>query len=39
MYRHARRGLIGMATNLPGRTGKRITVDVYRLAQKIVKFN
>lgn len=39
MYRHARRGIVGLATNLPGRAGRRITVDVYRLAQKIVKFN
>ena len=39
MFRRARRGLIGMATNLPGDLGKKITVGVYRLAQKVVKFN
>ena len=39
MYRRARRGIIGMATNLPGAFGKKVTVGVYRLAQKLVKFN
>ena len=39
MFRRTRRGLIGMATNLPGDLGKKITVGVYRLAQKVVKFN
>ena len=39
MYRRARRGAIGMATNLPGEMGKNLTISVYRLAQKIVKFN
>ena len=39
MYYKARRGLIGTATNLPGRAGRRLTIDGYRIAQKIVKFN
>ena len=39
MYDVARKGLIGRATNLPGGLGKKITINAYRLAQKVVKFN
>ena len=39
MYRRARRGAVGMLTNLPGEWGKQFTVSAYRLAQKVVKFN
>ncbi|WP_085830224.1 glycosyltransferase family 2 protein [Collinsella vaginalis] len=39
MYRRARFGLVGLATNLPTPFGRRMTVGLYRLAGKIVKFN
>lgn len=39
MYKTARKGLIGRATNLPGSVGKKITIGAYHIAQKVVKFN
>ncbi len=39
MWRRCRLGLIGQATNLPGKVGKSITIGLYRLADKFVKFN
>ena len=39
MYRRARHGIIGMATNLPGTVGRALTLAGYRAAQKLVKFN
>lgn len=39
LFRRLRFGILGGATNLPGRGGRKITVDGYRLCQKIFKFN
>lgn len=39
LYNKMRRGLLGQAMNLPGRGGRRISVDAYKIAQKIYKFN
>ena len=39
MYRRARHGIVGMATNLPGTVGRALTLAGYRAAQKLVKFN
>ena len=39
MWRRCRLGLIGQATNLPGRLGSKTTIGLYRLADKFVKFN
>lgn len=39
MYRHARHGLVGTATNLPTEAGEKVTIGLYRVAQKLVKFN
>lgn len=39
LYNKMRRGLLGQAMNLPGRGGRRISVDAYRIAQKLYKFN
>ncbi len=39
MYRRAKHGVVGLATNLPGTLGKNITLGGYRIAQKVVKFN
>lgn len=38
-FMRLRYGLLGSCTNLPGRGGRKITVDGYRLCQKIFKFN
>ena len=39
MYRKARHGVIGTAANLPGETGEKTTMALYKVAQKLVKFN
>lgn len=39
MYRRAKHGVVGLATNLPGKVGEKITIGGYRVAQKVVKFN
>ena len=39
MFWRAREGVIGLASNLPGKVGNDITILIYRAAQKIVKFN
>lgn len=39
MYRHARHGLVGTFTNLPTSAGGKVTLGIYRIAQKLVKFN
>lgn len=38
-YRQIRGGLFGVAMNLPGRAGRRVSIVGYKLAQKIVGFN
>ena len=39
MYNHARWGLLGFWTNLPTPVGEKVSVGLYRAAQKIFKFN
>ena len=39
MWRRARLGICGLATNLPGRGGKLATVVIYRTVAKIFKLN
>ncbi len=39
LYQWMRYGLLGSAMNLPGRFGRKISVDGYKIAQKIFKFN
>ena len=39
LYRWMRRGLLGSAMNLPGKGGRKISVEGYRICQKIFKFN
>ncbi len=39
MYAHARHNFLGVGTNLPGKLGKRITIGLYHIAQKLFKFN
>ncbi len=38
-YSWLRRGIMGSAMNLPGRGGRKLSVDGYRICQKIFKFN
>jgi len=39
LYRWMRNGIIGRTMNLPGKGGRRISVDAYHICQKIFKFN
>ena len=39
LYRRLRYGIMGGTMNLPGRGGRRISVEAYRVCQKIFKFN
>jgi len=39
MYRRARSGMVGLATNIPGGWGRKATIGLYRAAAKLVKFN
>ncbi len=39
LYKTIRWGLFGIAMNLPGKVGRKISVLLYKLAQKIVGFN
>ena len=39
LWRRCRLGLMGVATNLPTRAGEKVTMSLYHLANKLVKFN
>ncbi len=39
LYIYMRHGIMGGAMNLPGKSGRQISVNAYRLCQKIYKFN
>lgn len=39
LYRKLRSGFMGSALNLPGKSGRIICVDIYRICRKIFKFN
>lgn len=39
LYRRLRMGIMGSALNLPGKGGRKICVDIYRVCRKIFKFN
>lgn len=39
MYRRARMGMVGIASNLPTKVGEKFTIGIYRVAAKLVKFN
>lgn len=39
LYHKLRYGIIGSAMNLPGRGGRKISVEGYKICQKIFKFN
>ena len=39
LYNWMRRGIMGSTMNLPGRGGRKISVDAYEICEKIFKFN
>ena len=39
LFHRLRRGILGGAMNLPGKSGRKISVAAYRLSQKVVGFN
>lgn len=39
LYTWMRHGIMGSAMNLPGKGGRRLSVDGYKICQKIFKFN
>lgn len=39
LFHHLRNGIMGNAMNLPGKSGRKISVAAYKLTQKIVGFN
>lgn len=39
VYHALRRSLLGVGTNLPGRLGRRMTIQIYKITQKIYGFN
>lgn len=39
LYFYMRRGIMGNTMNLPGKGGRKISVDAYHICQKIFKFN
>lgn len=39
LYRRLRSGIMGQAMNLPGRSGRMISVATYKVSQKVVGFN
>lgn len=39
LYRWMRNGIMGYAMNLPGRGGRKISVEGYKICQRIFKFN
>ena len=39
LWRRCRLGIVGQASNLPGRVGNQVTMGIYHLARKVVKFN
>ena len=39
LYRQLRHGILGGAMHLPGEGGRKLTVEGYRICQKIFKFN
>ena len=39
LYKWMRTGIMGSAMNLPGRGGRKISVESYKICQKIFKFN
>ena len=39
LYRKIKLGILGRTMNLPGRSGRKISVAAYKVAQKVIEFN
>lgn len=39
LYHKLRRGIMGITLHLPGKTGRSVSIAVYKLSQKVVGFN
>ena len=39
LFHKLRNGIIGNTMNLPGKSGRKISIAAYRIAQKVVGFN
>lgn len=39
LFHHLRNGIMGNTMNLPGKSGRKISVAAYKIAQKVVGFN
>ena len=39
IFRKLRYGLLGQCTNLPGKSGRRISVEGYKICRRFFKFN
>ena len=39
LYSKLRKGIMGIVINLPGRAGRKISIVVYKISQKVVGFN
>ncbi len=39
LYKKLRHGIFGIAMNLPGKVGRKISIFLYKIAQKVVGFN
>lgn len=39
LFHHLRNGIMGNTMNLPGRSGRKISIAAYKIAQKVVGFN
>lgn len=39
LFWHLRNGIMGQAMNLPGKSGRKISVAAYKISQKVVGFN
>ena len=39
LYKKLRYGIMGIAMNLPGKVGRKISIGLYKIAQKVVGFN
>lgn len=39
LFHHLRKGIMGRTMNLPGRSGRKISIAAYKISQKVVGFN
>lgn len=39
LFHHLRTGIMGHTMNLPGKSGRKISVAAYKISQKVVGFN